>query len=62
MTDQTISHTACCRPPASEKDLELAGWLAHEQECERAAVALLNERKRKGCNDAGSPAGSGNRR
>ena len=61
MTDQTIFHTACRHPPASEKDLELAGWLAHEQECERAAVALLNERKRRGCNDAGSLAGSKNR-
>jgi hypothetical protein len=62
MTDQTIFDTAGCHPPASEKDLEPAGWLAHERECERAAVALLNERKRRGCNDAGSPAGSGNRR
>jgi hypothetical protein len=61
MTDQTIVHPAGHRPPASEKDLELAGWLAHEQECERAAVALLNERKRRGCNDAGSLAGSKNR-
>ena len=61
MTDQTIFHTAGCYSPTNEKDLELAGWLAHEQECERAAVALLNERKRSGCNDAGSPAGSKNR-
>ncbi len=62
MTDQTNLHTACCHPPTSQEDLELAGWLAHEQECERAAVALLIERKRRGCNDAYSPAGSKMRR
>lgn len=25
----------------------VAGWLAHERECEAAALALLRERKRK---------------
>jgi hypothetical protein len=62
MTDQTILHTACCLPPTSQEDLELAGWLAHEQECEQAAVALLNERTRRACNDADSLAGSKIRR
>jgi hypothetical protein len=39
-------------PPAAESDMcrgciDALSWQAHERECERAAVALINERQRR---------------
>jgi hypothetical protein len=35
-----------CRPESTVEELERLKWEAHEKECESAAMALLNERKR----------------